>query len=153
LPNWSDKRDLWTHAPVETDPDNPLHGTQREERERAYFEFSTRSPDEVTQVLREYGDADRVEVREICEPVGPACQNCGNVVGAVLLTVCPNCHFRDISACPVCHHEVPRQSYTRIRDDLFRCPQCHNQVRFRFNEPMFVDDGTYNPPLVVVEQA
>jgi Zn finger protein HypA/HybF involved in hydrogenase expression len=147
------RRDLWAHSPVEIDPDHPLHGTHRDEQERAYFEFSTGYPDEVTRVLRDYGHAERVEVREVEEPVGLACQNCGNVVGPVLPPVCPNCHFRDISACPVCHHEVPRQSYTRIGGDLFRCPQCHSQVRLRFNEPMFLGDGTYNQPLVVVEQA
>lgn len=147
------RRDLWAHSPVEIDPDNPLHGTHRDERERAYFEFSTRYPGEVTRVLDEYGHADRVEVREVSESIGQACQNCGNVVGAVLPTVCPNCQFRDISACPVCNHEVPRQNYTRIGGDLFRCPHCQGQVRLRFNEPMFLGDGTYNQPLVVVEQA
>lgn len=146
------RRDLWAHSPVEIDPDNPLHGTHRDEQGRAYFEFSTRYPDEVTRVLREHGHDERVEVREVGEPVGQACQNCGNVVGPVLPTVCPNCHFRDISACPVCQHEVPRQSYTRIGGNLFRCPHCHNRVRLRFNEPMFLGDGTYNQPLVVVEQ-
>jgi len=147
------RRDLWAHSPVSIDPDNPLHGTHRDVQERAYFEFSTPRPDEVTRVLREYGHADRVEVQEMREQVGQACQNCGNIVGAVLPTVCPNCQFRDVSPCPVCSHEVPRQHYTRIGGDLFRCPNCHNQVRFRHNEPMFLADGAYNPPLVVVEQA
>jgi hypothetical protein len=138
---------------VEVDPDNPLHGTHRDAQERAYFEFSTQYPDEVKRVLKENGHAGGVEVREVHEPVGQACQNCGNVVGAVLPTVCPNCHFRDISACPVCHEEIPRQTYTRIGGELFRCLSCHSRVRLRFNEPMFVDDGAYNQPLVMVEQA
>lgn len=146
------RRDLWAHSPVEIDPDNPLHGTHRDQDGRAYFEFLTRHPDEVERILRQYHYADRVEVREAHEPIGQSCQNCGNVVGPVLPTVCPNCQFRDISPCPVCHQEVPRQNYTRIAGDLFRCPHCHNQVRFRFNDPMFLSDGVYNQPLVVVEE-
>ncbi len=124
------RRDLWAHSPVEIDPDNPLQGTHRDERGWAYFEFSTGSPEEVVRVLREHGHADSVEVQEAREPVGQACQNCGNVAGPVLPTVCPNCGFRDVSPCPV----------------------CHNEVRFRFNEAMFLAEGDYNPPLVVVDQ-
>ncbi len=147
------RRDLWAHAPVEIDPDNPLHGAHRDEQERVYFEFSTCYPEDVSRVLRENGHDDRVEVQEVREPIGQACQNCGNIVGPVLPTVCPNCYFRDISACPVCHDEVPRQSYMRIDGDLFRCPHCRGRVRLRFNEPMFVDEGAYNQPLIVVDQA
>jgi hypothetical protein len=107
----------------------------------------------VKRVLGDYGHAERVDMQQVHEPVGQACQNCGNVAGPVLPTVCPNCRFRDISACPVCHEEVPRETYARIGGDLFRCPHCHNRVRLRFNEPMFLGDGMYNQPLVVVEQA
>jgi hypothetical protein len=145
------RRDLWAHSPVEVDPDNPLHGTHRDRDRRAYFEFSTRFRGEVDRVLREYHHAERVLVTESREVVGQACQNCGNVAGPVLPTVCPNCEFRDISPCPSCGHEVSRQLYTRISGDLFRCPDCRSQVRFRFNDPMFLSDGTYNQPLVVVE--
>jgi hypothetical protein len=147
------RRDLWTRSPVEIDPDNPLHGTHRDEQERAYFEFSTDDPDEVRRVLGEYGHAECVDMQQVHEPVGQACQNCGNVAGPVLPTVCPNCRFRYISACPVCHEEVPRETYARMGGDLFRCPHCQNRVRLRFNEPMFLGDGMYNQPLVVVEQA
>jgi hypothetical protein len=147
------RRDLWSRSPVEIDQDNPLHGTHRDERERAYFELSTPYPDEVTRVLHEHGYADQVEIREIREPVGQPCQNCGNVVGVVLPTVCPNCHFRDISACAICGDEVPRECYRRISGDLFRCPHCRNKVRLRFNDPLFLSDGTYNQPLVLVEPA
>jgi hypothetical protein len=147
------RRDLWAHSPIEIDPDNPLYGTHRDELERAYFEFSTQYLEEVDRVLKENGHIDRVKVEQVQQPVGQACQNCGNIAGPVLPTVCPNCHFRDISACPVCHDEAPRQSYTRIGSDLFRCPHCRTPVHLRFNEPMFVNDGTYNEPLVVVEQA
>ena len=146
------RRDLWSRSPSEIDPDNRLHGTHRDAQGRAYFEFSPHNVEEVKRVLHEFGHAERVEVREVDEPIGPECQNCGNVVGPVLPTVCPNCDFRDISACPVCHEEVPRQSYIRNGGEVFRCPHCHSRVRLRFNEPMFVGDGTYNQPLVVVEQ-
>jgi len=147
------RRDLWAHSPVEIDPDKPLNGTHRDEQGSAYFEFSTRYRDEIDRVLREHGHAGHVQVSEVHDVVGQPCQNCGNVVGPVLPTVCPNCHFRDISACPVCHQEIPRQSYAPIGGDLFRSPCCQSQVRLRFNEPMFIGDGTYNQPLVVVEQA
>lgn len=147
------RRDLCARLPVEIDPDNPLHGTHRDARERAYIELSTPDLDEVIRVLREHRHADCVEVREVHDPVGEACQNCGNVAGPVLPTVCPNCHFRDISACPVCDQEVPRQTYKRLEGNLFRCAHCRSRVRLRFNEPMFIGDGTYNQPLVVVEQA
>lgn len=147
------RRALSEHAPVEVAPDNPLHGTHRDEQERAYFEFSTRDPDTINRVLRESGYNGQVEVCEARDALGQPCQNCGNVAGTFLPTICPNCHFRDVSPCPFCHTEVPRESYTRISGDVFRCPRCRNQVRMRFNEPMFLDDGVYNQPLVVVEQA
>ncbi len=136
---------------MEIDPDSPLQGTHRDEQGQAYFEFSTQFPDEVARVLREHGYDGRVEAREAHEALGQACQNCGNVAGPTLPPVCPNCGVRDISPCPVCCHEVPRQLYTRIAGDLFRCPRCHNRVRLRFNEPMFVAEGQYNQPLVVVD--
>lgn len=147
------RRDLWAHSPVEIDPDNPLHGTHRDSQGRAYFEFSTTFPDEVRRVLETHGHAGRVELTEACEALGDACQNCGNIVGAVLPTVCPNCNFRDISPCPACNEEIPRQLYVRQGGTLFRCPNCQTRVRLRFNEPMFLPDGSYNQPHVVVEVA
>lgn len=147
------RRDLWAHSPVEIDPDNPLHGTHRDEGGRAFFEFSTQDPEEVRRVLQECGYADRVELAEARGPLGEACQSCGNIPGPVLPTVCPNCGFRDVSPCPVCAREIPRQKYAPLGGDLFRCPNCRSQVRFRFNSPMFLPDGSYNPPLVVVEEA
>jgi DNA-directed RNA polymerase subunit RPC12/RpoP len=147
------RRDLWAHSPVEVDPDNPLHGTHRDADGRAYIEFSTRYPDEVRRILREHGYENRVRLVEMHEPVGPACQNCGNIAGPVLPTVCPNCGFRDVSPCPACGNEVPRQHYTPLGGDLFRCPNCRSRVRFRFNSPMFLADGDYNQPLIVIDEA
>ncbi|MCY2964030.1 MAG: hypothetical protein NT069_10365 [Planctomycetota bacterium] len=146
------RHDLWNRSPVEVDPDNPLHGTHRDSQGRAYLELSTDNLEEVRRVLREDGYAGRVDIQQVHEAVGEACQNCGNIAGPILPTICPNCNFRDISACPVCHNEVPRQNYGRISGELFRCPDCRSRVRLSFNEPMFLGDGIYNQPLVVVEQ-
>lgn len=147
------RRDLWAHSPVEVDPDHPLHGTHRNEDGRAYFEFTTDLPGEVRRVVDQYDYAGKVELTEAPALPGEECANCGNVAGPVLPTVCPNCQFRDISPCPVCGREVPRQSYARIAGDLFRCPNCDNRVRLRFISPMFLPDGGYNQPLVVVDEA
>lgn len=109
--------------------------------------------DEVERVLNEYG-SEGVESWSL-EPgeVGPACDNCGNIAGPVLPTICPTCSFRNISACPYCNHEVARQSYVPISGDLFTCPECERRVRLRFNDPLFNSSGYYNQPLVLVERA
>jgi hypothetical protein len=147
------RRDLWAHSPVEIDPDNPLHGTHRDQNGRAYFEFSTDSPDDVHRVIEEYNYTGQVELTEALTVPGAECANCGNVSGPLQPSVCPNCQFRDISPCPICREEVSRQSYNAISGDLFLCPNCSNRVRLRFNNPMFLPDGRYNQPLVVVEKA
>jgi hypothetical protein len=148
--------DLWGRSGVDIHPLNPLQGTHRDTLGRAYIEFATSDSEAVRRVLREcqYGSQSfeaLVEVTEPTEDTGPPCQNCGNIAGAVLPTECPNCGFRDISPCPICHHEVSRQLYIPISGDLFRCPNCQNRVRFRFNDPMFLQDGSYNQPLIVID--
>jgi hypothetical protein len=147
------RRDLWADSSVEIDPDNPLQGTHRDEKGRAYIEFSIGDPDDVARVLQAHGYTERVDMKETQDPLGQPCQNCGNVAGRVLPTVCPNCGFRDVSPCPMCHEEIPRSLYTRIAGDLFRCPHCRNQIRLRFNDPMFLSEGTFNQPLIVTEEA
>jgi hypothetical protein len=146
------RQDLWTHSKVEVDSAHPLHGIHRDVEGRAYFEFATKRPTQVHQVIAQHDYTDKVELTETPPLPGEECTNCGNVAGPALPTVCPNCHFRDISACPICEEEVPRKLYTRISGGLFRCPHCKNQVRLRFNSPMFLPDGSYNQPLVVVEE-
>jgi hypothetical protein len=146
------RRNLWAHSPVEVDPDHPLHGTHRDAAGRAYFEFTTDFPDEVRRVIRQYHDTNGVELTEDRTLPGEECANCGNVAGPVQPAVCPNCGFQDISPCPICTQSVPRQSYRPIGGDVFRCSHCKNQVRLRFNDPMFLPDGSYNQPLVVVEE-
>jgi hypothetical protein len=79
--------------------------------------------------------------------------NCGNIAGKVQPAQCPSCGFQDISPCPICHTSVPRADYSRVAGDLFVCPSCRNRVRLRFNSPMFLPDGSYRQPLVVVEEA
>jgi len=146
------RRDLYAHAPVGVDPDYPLRGVHRDEAGRVYLEFATDSPTRVQQVLEQYDYGDKVTLAESTSSLGDECVNCGNVSGPILLTVCPNCQFRDITPCPICGQEISRPNYVRISADLFRCPNCDNQVRLRFNSPMVLLDGSYNPPLVVVQE-
>jgi hypothetical protein len=146
------RRDLWAHAPVAIDPDHPLYGTHRDYQGRAYIEFSTPVPDAVRRVLREHGYTDRVELTESNEPLGRECLNRGNIAGPVRPSVCPNCDFRDVSPCPVCAEEVPREQYIPLGGYFFRCPRCRNRVRFRFNSPMFLLDRNFNPPLIVIDE-
>lgn len=143
------RRDLWAHSPVEIEPDSSRHGTHRDSDRNAYFEFATKYPEEVSKILAKYHSRVRTEI--VTEQAGPECANCGNVAGPVLPTVCPNCRFRDIAACPYCSHGVPRQNYLPITGDLFECPDCSGRVRLRMNDPMFNSQGNYNEPLVVVE--
>jgi hypothetical protein len=147
------RRDLWAHSPVEVDPDSPMHGTHRDAERNAYFEFATSYADEVQRVIQEFGYESRASVSTVTEDSGPECARCGNIAGPILPSVCPTCHFRDISACPYCRQEVARQSYLPVSGDLFRCPMCHRHVRLRFSDPMFDSNGHYNQPLVVVERA
>ena len=79
------------------------------------------------------------------------CINCGTYSDPV--TVCPNCGFRDISACPYCNQEIARQAYLPVSGDLFECPKCSRRVRFRFHDPIFDSEERYNQPLVIVEGA
>lgn len=147
------RADLWAHSPVEIDPDSRIHATHRDEDRNAYFEFSTGMLDEVRRVLEEFGHNERVTLTEVEEVTGEACQNCGNVAGPILPTVCPTCRHRDISSCPNCGEEVPRQEYENIAGDLFKCPKCSARVRLKLNPDTFRNDGTLNEPVVIVENA
>ena len=147
------RRALWGRAPLETDPDNPLRGTHRNEAGLAYFEFATNDRAAVERVLQEQNMADLVQLTPVHEKLGEPCQNCGNIAGPLLLPVCPNCGFRDISPCPYCTSEIPRQHYVRQGGGLLRCPHCGNHVRLQFNEPMVLPDGDFNEPLTVVVEA
>ncbi|HLN32797.1 MAG TPA: hypothetical protein VK395_34020 [Gemmataceae bacterium] len=146
------RRDLWTHSPVEIDPDNPVHGTHRDAERNAYFEFATDRLPEVERVLQEFGYADRARVEVVQEAAGTECVNCGNIAPE-LFTVCPTCGFRDIDPCPYCNNEVRRLEYIPESGDLFKCPKCKHRVRFQFNDPLFDASGHYNQPLVRVGPA
>jgi hypothetical protein len=150
------KSRLSAQAPIWEDSEHPLPGIHRDNERRFYFEFATDSPQKVREMVAGFAFDGRLVVSENPPIPGEGCQNCGNVAGPILPSVCPNCDFRDISPCPnpdCPRHEVPRREYVRIGANLFRCPACATPVRFRFNEPMFLPDGTFNPPLVVVDSA
>lgn len=143
------RRDLWAHSPVEIDPDNPRHGTRRDEEENAYFEFATDRFPEVERVLKEYGHTGRAEAKVVQDEKGTECVNCHKLMPQ-LATVCPNCQFREIEPCPHCQQEIPRLEYTSIAGNLFTCPSCHRRVRLQFQDPIFDDQGDYRQPLVLV---
>ncbi len=147
------RRDLWARSRVEIVPDSPTHGTHRDADRNAYFEFATDYPDEVQRVIKEFGHAARASVATVTDSSGPECASCGNIAGPILPTVCPTCDFRDISPCPCCRQEVPRQSYLPVSGDLFKCPECDHRVRLQMSDPLFDSKGHYNQPLVVVERA
>jgi hypothetical protein len=147
---------LYEQTSVWEDPDHPLPGIHRDCQKRLYFEFATDDPEKAREMVAGFPFAARLAISENPPLPGEGCQNCGNVAGPILPSVCPNCDFRDISPCPNPHcprHEVPRREYIRIGANLFRCPACSTHVRFRYNEPMFLSDGTFNPPLVLVDIA
>jgi hypothetical protein len=147
------RRDLYGHSPVEIDPDNPAHRTQRDGQNRAYFEFSTDYVEDVRRVLRDCGHEEHVLMEEVAGPAGEPCLKCGHIAGPVTPSVCPNCKLRDISSCPQSHREVARQEYIPVAGDLFRCPRCNTHVRLRFNDPLIRADGVDNQPVVVVDVA
>jgi predicted RNA-binding Zn-ribbon protein involved in translation (DUF1610 family) len=148
------RRDLWAHSPVEIDPESPVHGTHRDTSRNAYFEFATNYLADVERVLVDQGHHDRVEIAVKEGEVDPECLNCGisTTTKAELWTVCPNCGFRDISACPYCNEQVARSVYLPFNGDVFTCPKCHRRVRLRFHEPLFDSDGHFIQPIVVVEK-
>jgi hypothetical protein len=147
------RRDLWAHSPVEIDPDSSVHPTRRDADCNAYFEFTTQYLPEIERVLTECGHRNRVQMNIVQEDAGPECINCGKTAGPVLPTVCPNCGFRDVSPCPHCGNEVPRQEYQRLGGDLFRCSTCGGYVRLRLRDPLFVENGRDSQSVVIVEPA
>ena len=146
------RRDLWAHSPVEIDPDSPRHSTHRDADRNAFFEFATDRLPEVQRVLLAFGYSDRAQVKVIQEGNGTECVNCGNIPPE-LVTVCPNCEFRDIDPCPYCNKEVARLAYTSVAGEVFKCPMCHHRVRLQFNDPIRDGKGHFNQPLVCVSPA
>jgi hypothetical protein len=80
------------------------------------------------------------------------CINCGNIPDKPF-SECPACGFTEISACPFCSAEVPRQMYEAVRGNLCKCPNCGTRVRLRYADPLYDNDGYYVQPVVVVEEA
>jgi len=147
------RRDLRAHRLIDVDAAEPLRGTHRDLEGRAYFEFATGLPEDARRLIDESAHGAKVTLAESPALPGPECLDCGNVAGPMRPTVCPNCGFREISPCPHCGAEVPRDAYRRIGGATFRCPTCRKTVDLRFNSEMFLPDGNYNQPLVLVEEA
>jgi len=143
------RQDLWANSPVEIDPDGPANGTPRDADGNAYFEFATDYFPEVERVLRDLGHTGRVKAEVLGDVTDSACLNCGNVLPQAN-TVCPNCNFRDIEPCPYCNQEIGRLAYLSVAGDIFRCPSCQRRVQFRFNDPLFDDEGHFRQPVVLV---
>ena len=144
------RRDLWAHSSVEVDPASPVHGTHRDKESNAYFEFSTNYVEEVKRIIQEYRYDDRV-ILDLGGEVGPPCENCGNISGLILPTICPICSFRNISPCASCRNEIPRQSYLLISGDAFQGPTCASRVQLRFHDPMYNAAGYYHQPHIIVQ--
>jgi hypothetical protein len=142
--------DLWAHSRVVVDHLNPFTGTQQDPDGNFYFEFPTSFPEEVKRVLREYGYEGRVTMVGRGE-AGLVCANCGYFTG--FFTKCPNCGHRDIDPCPTCGHEVPRERYEHVSDDLYICPQCRRRVRLEINPNLCNEDGSFNEPMILVQDA
>src|SRR5262249_49627209 len=147
---------LIEQAPVRLDPKHPLPGTHRDEQGQAYFELATDDLNHVREVLEHAGHFPYAAITEPQSPPGDSCANCGNVAGAILPAVCPNCGFEVCPPCPVCGIVNPRQSYDKVPGSLFLCPtpldELRHRVRLTFHEPMFNADGSYRQPLVVVRE-
>jgi hypothetical protein len=92
-----------------------------------------------------FGNTERVQATVVQDEHGTECVNCGNITPE-LMTVCPNCQFRDIAPCSYCNHEIPRLEYTPISGDLFECPSCRKRVRLQFQDPPFNGNGEYKQP-------
>ena len=145
------------HAQVWVDPEYPLQGVHRDREGRAYFEFAAENRETISDVLNRGGHDAYTRLRETDDHLGDRCQDCGNIAGPIQPPECPNCGFVDIEKCPVCHQWHSRQQYERIgRGNLFYCPTRdghRHRVRLSFNEPMFLPNGRFNQPLVIVQDA
>lgn len=131
---------------------DPEMGAHRSEDGQLYFELEAVDHDGLTRAAQDVDPAALVTV--LNEQLdSEECLNCGNLPGGLQPAVCPNCNFREISACPHCRAETPRGAYNRHAGDLFRCPACGGFVRLEFVDPLWEDDGHYRQPVVVVVAA
>jgi hypothetical protein len=129
----------------------PTIGAHRDLAGRLYFDLRVRDAQPIRDL---FVDCERIRVEEM--PGGEEeeeCLNCGNISGGPPPTICPNCRYRDISACPHCHQEVPRTEYETITNSLFRCPRCRTHVRMMINPQLFAEDGHLNEPAVLIALA
>jgi hypothetical protein len=151
------REDLIGQASVWLDSEQPLQGVHHDLTGQAYLELAAENREIISDVLTRNAHAAYTELTETEEPLGEACQACGNIAGPVQPPVCPNCGFRDIGPCPVCGVLHSRQDYEEVRDNVFFCPTRNNgtrhRVRLMFNDPLILPDGRYNQPLVLVKDA
>lgn len=148
------RRDLYSHGPIELDPDAPEFSSRRDSDGSVFFSFVTAHAAEVQNILNRFNyTSPRVEC--IVEPAGTSepCLNCGKVYEPSTPAVCVNCGFREISPCPRCGTDIARSDYIKIVGNLFRCPACAARVRLRYNDPIVDEYNSYNQPLVIVEEA
>ncbi len=131
-----------------------VHGEYVRNDGRLYLEVpaATRLPGE-KELGEAAGEAITVTREDVvARPAVNECLNCGNIPEAPF-AVCPNCGFREISACPSCGTDVSRTQYIAAGGSLFQCPSCRTRVRLAYNEPLWRDDGHYNEPAVIVTVA
>ncbi len=144
------RRDFLSYWPLEIDLDDPFH-VRQDDGDQFYFEFTTEKLEQaVIQFLRERGHEPYVQV-DAQEHAAPDCIQCGFPRGVT--TKCPNCGFRDITPCPACAREVPRDHYLSVAEDFFLCPHCHQQVWLGFALPANDGDASVNEPMIVVHSA
>jgi hypothetical protein len=148
------RENLIEHAQVWVDSEHPLQGVHRDTAGHAYLEFAAENRGTISDVLNRGPLVGFTELRETDDPLGEACQDCGNIAGPVQPPVCPNCGFRDIGPCPVCGVLHSRHDYVEVGGNLFYCPTRNNgtrhRVRLMFNDPLLRLDGKLNQPLVLV---
>jgi hypothetical protein len=147
------RRDLYSHGPIEIDPDSPEFSINRDTDGSVSFAFITAHESMVKDIIERFGYRDKVSVQIDQTDGAESCLNCGTVYSPIMPAVCDNCGFRDISPCPRCREDVPRGEYLKISGNLFRCPACAARVRLRFNDLLSDQEGRYVQPIVIVEDA
>jgi predicted RNA-binding Zn-ribbon protein involved in translation (DUF1610 family) len=146
------RNEILDFAGVTPNPVKP-QGVHRDEQKRPYCSITVANVTPVWTVLEKPEYKRQAVLLDDDSSTGSEfeCANCGNIAGDVLPSICPNCGFKDITLCPSCAVEVPRQKYRRISGDLFHCPKCFTKVRLNFNAPMFLPDGSFHQPLEIVD--
>jgi hypothetical protein len=145
------QRDLQVYASTDIDKENPFCETHRNANRDDYFEFATEFTHKVEKMLRERVYEDRVTMEDLGE-VGLICPRCGFFAGYV--TVCPNCHFREVDPCPHCGHPIATDYYKPLGGGLYLCPKCGSRVHMQFNPDLErTPYGSLPEPVVIIQDA